>query len=203
MSAFDPLRTLSAFDMLPIMAIHHLRTLTTLTLVGGLCLSSPANGCEYTDRLFQLPEETEAEARTRSEAIFREGFVIRHWARESFDIKNASTVYIGRVVANDRGQGTGSRPSSTVEPIEAIVGSLPSGRRKLAEALGHSCSNYGDGYGDGEGSAAKVGSLVVVFEGLPKSQERPNGIDSLRATSIRNDDLLERLQRHGNDLDVE
>jgi len=162
---------------------------------------TPAIACEYVTWPFQLPGETEKDARERSEQILSDQLTNTHFRREEFDLKNAKTIYIARVVSNNREQDVRIRPAAMIEAVEAIKGKLPTGTRSLAETEQHSCSNWGDGHGDGEGTAAPVGSLIIVFEGLPKSQDKPNGVDSLRATSIRSGALLDRLSKYGKEFD--
>lgn len=183
-----------------------LRTRCTLLrglylLIVALGLGSSAVACEIEPWLFQLPGETEDDTRGRSDQIMRDGSAVRHFLREDFDLKNAQVIYIARVISNNRGQGSGAKPTSIIEPIETISGKLPTTRRTLTEVEERGCSNWGDGDGDGQGTGVPAGELVIVFEGLPKSKERPNGIDSLRATSVRHVQLLEPLSKHGKELD--
>ena len=178
---------------------------TTFRTLGMLCtgvaMSTSATACEYDTWLFQLPGETEKAARARSEEISRSQLNTRRFEREAFDLKNAKIIYIARVLASNRGQVARARPRSVIEPVEAITGAMPAGTRALVETQEQGCSNWGDGYGDGEGTGATVGTLVVVFEGLPKSEWRPNGMDSLQATSIRHSELLDRVSKYGKALD--
>ena len=81
-------------------------------------------------------------------------------------------------------------PAATVQPLRAIKGALPLTRRTLIdESWSGECSDRGDGLG----SYGKIGNLVIVFEGLPTSTNRPKGIDSLPATDVRSSELLEAL----------
>ena len=156
--------------------------------------------CETAPDISQLPGESQKEAQQRFEETHNDQWVIRRYNREAHSFEKARVIYIARVIATNRGDGVGAKPSSRVQPVESIRGSLPTEQRTLTEVLGHSCSDFGDGYGDGQGSAAKVGTLVIVFEGLPKSEAKPNGIDSLNATSVRTYELLDPLYKHGKDV---
>jgi hypothetical protein len=165
-----------------------------------LAISSPTLACETAPSISQLPGETQKETYERFEKTHSEQWVIRRYQRESSSFKMAKSVYLAKVIASSRDQGTSVKPISKVQPIEAIKGTMPIGQRTLAEISNESCSDWGDGYGDGQGSAAKVGTLVIVFEGLPKSEYRPNGIDSLMAESVRTFELLEPLYKHGKEV---
>ena len=175
--------------------------LRTLTLILAICSSGSAVACEFEPWLFQLPGETEQATRDRSDQIMRDGGAVRHFAREEFDLKNAKTIYVARVIASSRGQGIDAQPMSTIEVVDVISGKPTSTRRTLVETRERGCSNWGDGDGDGQGVGAPVGELVIVFEGLPRSTELPNGTDSVRATSVRHVELLERLSKYGKELD--
>ena len=204
MSAFGPLRTVAMRGIIGSMRISRTAYLS-LGAFGTLCLGSlavsPAHACEYVTWPFQLPGETEQEARNRSAKILSDQLTKAQFEREDFDLKNAQTIYIARVLSTNRGQGTPAGPMSLVEPVAAISGKTPTRARTLVEAREQGCSNWGDGYGDGEGTGAPIGTLVVVFEGLPKTEKRPNGIDSLRATSVRRGELLERLGKYSKYFD--
>ena len=80
-----------------------------------------------------------------------------------------------------------------MQPLGSIKGDLPKQNRKLAMTGQTSCGNRGDG----DAAAASIGTLVVVFEGLPKSEWRPNGMDSIRATDARTFELLDPLYAYG------
>lgn len=202
MSASDPLQTLGYADILAGMNWHVGKSLRAISLgLASSLASTSALACEIEPWLFQLPGESEQDTRDRSDSILRDQRAVRQFAREDFNLKNAQAIYIARVLANNRGQGSSARPASTIEPISAVSGKLPTGPRTLRETKEQACSSWGDGFGDGEGTGAPVGTLVVVFEGLPKSEERPNGVDSLRATSVRHRELLELLTKYGKELD--
>lgn len=170
--------------------------LGSLALFLSSLAARPASACEYVTWPFQLPGETEQEARKRSAQILSDQLVKAHFQREDFDLNNAQTIYIARVLSTNRGQAARAQPKSIVVPVEAITGKAPASARTLVETKERGCSNWGDGIGDGEGTGAPVGTFVIVFEGLPKTEERPNGTDSLRATSVRRKELLEPLGKH-------
>ena len=126
---------------------------------------------------------------------------VRLYNRELATFQNATTIYLGRVVARTRGSyiaGNVTDPSTTVRPIAPLKGAPASDDRVLTgEAAGGLCTDRGDGLG----AFADNGDLVVVFEGLPKSDDRPRGIDSFQAKAIRTISLLDELRKHGKDLE--
>jgi hypothetical protein len=162
---------------------------------------SHAWACEIDPFLFQLPGETQADAQARSDGTVADHETVRLYNRELASFENATTIYLGRVVARTRGSyvpGNATDPSTTVRPIASIKGAPASDDRILAgEAAGGLCIDRGDGLG----AFADNGDLVVVFEGLPKSIDRPKGIDSLPAKAIRTIPLLHELRKHGKDLE--
>ena len=153
--------------------------------------------------LFQLPGETVEQVKARSKQIRADHSVVRHYYREKYAFENASAIYLARVMSKvDWNYKTTpwTLPATTVQPIAKFKGDLPARNQTLTdEAQSGTCTDYGDGHG----AWAKVGDLVVVFIGLPKSQERPNGIDSFRPTDIRIVELLDALRDFGKDIESE
>jgi len=163
-----------------------------------IACAAPVFACETQPDISQLPGETAKDAAQRFQKTFADQGVIQKYERESFGLKNASVIYLATVVRLDRGhQGVGLKtsvlPTATVKPLEAIKGSLPKANRELATSGLTSCGDRGDG----EATTADIGTIVIVFEGLPKSEWLPNGIDSIRATNARTFELLDPLYPHG------
>lgn len=175
-----------------------LRHLLALTI--GL-FPSQLVACETAPDISQLPGETVKQAQERFAKTFSDQNVIRDYELETYSFKNATTIYIAKVVSSnrDRLKSDPERPAllaTTVQPIRAIKGSLPASGRHLSVSSQTSCGDRGDG----EATLASVGTLVVVFEGLPKSDWHPNGINSLIATSARTFELLDPLLEFGKPL---
>ena len=158
-----------------------------------LAAATPAFACEVDSGAARLPGESLEEFEQRDELTLRDRFIVRHHLREKHAFENARSVYIAEVVSRRETPlgSTGIRfPSVTVKPVSSIKGSLPNDLRTLTDqTTGGECTDIGDG----KAAYGKVGSLVLVFEGLPRSAERPNGIDSLRATDVRTFELLQAL----------
>ena len=162
-------------------------------------VSVPGLACEEDPFLFQLAGESLAEAQLRSDNI-RDGFsAVRTFHRQTSDYDLAQRVYLAKVVSRSSGSFSPRvQPSTTIQPIAALKGSLPTVPRTLTgTGAGGMCTDVGDG----EGSWSEVGKPIVVFEGLPQSEYRPRGIDSFKAGSIRTVPLLDWLRTQGKDLE--
>jgi len=168
-----------------------------------IAFTAPAMACEQDPFLFVLPGESLSIAQERSKSIGSDLDIIRSYDREEYAAGNAKAIYLGRVVSSE--ETTYMKlpwkvPSTEVEPIKSLKGELPKGHQQLIdEAQSGTCIDYGDGHG----AWAKVGDLVVVFVGLPISDARPNGIDSLMPNEIRTISLLDALRAAGRDVEDE
>lgn len=114
-------------------------------------ISEPTRACSLDPFLFQLPGETEEQARQRSEKVLSDYVVKAHFDREEYNLKHASGIYLARVLSRIPGEYETDRtvlPSTTVQPIHALKGSLPPGTRTLVDqAEGGACTDIGDGHG--------------------------------------------------------
>jgi hypothetical protein len=147
-----------------------------------------------------LPGETVEQANERSERVRTDRSIVHDYERETYDYENATRIYLARVISRTSGSWSEQTlPSTKVRPMHALKGQLPSGDQTLTdEAQSGMCSDVGDG----RGAWSQVDDLVVVFEGLPKSEYRPRGVDSFRAQNIRTVELLDRLRDYGKDLEL-
>src|SRR5688572_1879496 len=158
-----------------------------------LAAAQTALACERDSGAARLPGESQAEFEERDREVFHDNSVIQRYLREQDALAKARTVYIARVVSTPSPTRPGSNivlPAATVHPVRPIKGALPRARRTLIDL---SWSGECFDRGDGRASYGKIGSLVIVFEGLPTSTNRPNGIDSLLATDVRSSELLDAL----------
>jgi hypothetical protein len=168
----------------------------------ALMVSQPALGCEYDPFLFQLPGETDQVAQARSERIAADASVLRHFDREKYDFEHAASIFLARVTAKAPARDAAGKlelPSTTVRPLTALKGSLPTSVMTLTDDAtgGGMCTDFGDGHG----AWSKVSDLVVVFAGLPKTRDRPRGVDSFDVSDIRTVELLDKLRAFGKDLE--
>ncbi|GAA4028863.1 hypothetical protein GCM10022281_04940 [Sphingomonas rosea] len=169
-------------------------------ITASLFVPANAMACEYDPFLFRLPGETVADAEQRSEAIMSEDKIVRRYNREAAAFDNASKVYLGRVTSVGPGgqERWGlSDQFVTIRLVASLKGEAPKQQRLAGEKAGSLCKDRGDGLG----AFSKVGDLIVVFEGLARSDERPRGIDSIPAKLIRTVPLLDELREHGTDLE--
>jgi hypothetical protein len=157
----------------------------------------PACACEWDPFLFQLPGETVEQASERSKKIHPDLEIVHHFHRETQDYETASVIYLARVISrkdDDRRYET----SAIVRPLHSLKGALPTRDRTLTgQAAGGLCTDRGDG----TGAFGTAGDLVVVFENVPRSENRPRGVDSFPAMEIRSIDLLDKLREFGKDLE--
>ena len=178
-----------------------LQSRVAVVLVAAVSLvPATARACEYDPFLFQLPEETLSDAEQRSDGTITDHKIVSRYNREAAAFDKAKAVYLSRVTAlSPRGSAAGSLddPSVTVSLVAALKGEPPKKRKLTGQAAGGLRWDRGDGLG----AFAKAGNWVVVFEGLPVSQDRPRGIDSLPAKAIRTVPLLDQLREHGRDLE--
>ena len=168
-----------------------------------LVYPSELPACSLDPFLFQLPGETVEQVKARSKQIWADFSVIHHYQREKYAFENARAIYLGRIISKlewNYKTKPWTLPSTTVQPVAKLKGNLPSGKQVLTdEAQTGACTDYGDGHG----AWGKVGDLVIVFVGLPKSRERPNGIDSFKPSDIRTVELLDALRDFGKDIEDE
>ena len=177
------------------------RLTTGCIAISAALTSLPVSACEQDPFLFQLRGETEADAQERSDKGSEDRSVVEHYQRETDDFEKAIRVYLAKVISRTHGRyepGNVVLPSTKVRPVTAMKGSLPSEDRILTdEAASGMCSDLGDG----EGAFANADDLLIVFEGLPITLERPRGIDSFHARHIRTIPLLDEMRKHGRDLE--
>jgi hypothetical protein len=163
---------------------------TTLLAAIGLC-ASPTWACESDlAPISKLPGETEAAAMARNERIEIDLQLVGRVQAERRYVEHAPKIYVGEVesrLAGERG--------AVVMPLKAYRGTLPHSSQNLLFTPASLCT--GDEISDGEGWRGKPGDLVVIFEGLKPTMWRPNGVDSILATSIRSPELLRWIRQFG------
>lgn len=168
--------------------MKRLRLFLVICLLAGT--ATPVFACETEPDLVRLPGETDEAFEARLDRTHDDQWVIRRYLRETNAFEKSSTVYVARVVEQHRGQLPSEQvtmPWAVVQPLHAIKGTLPRSNRRLSVSALWSCGPYGDG----DAAMTPAGTLVFVFEGLPKSEARPNGIDSIRTTDARTFELLD------------
>lgn len=153
----------------------------------------PALACETEPDLIPLPGETAEALELRLDKTHEDQWVIRRYLRETHAYEKSSAVYIARVITTSGRSETRALGWATVQPLHAIKGRLVQDKRTLKQANWASCGHYGDG----DAVFAPIGEIVFVFEGLPKSEQRPSGIDSIRAADARTSELLDALYQFG------
>lgn len=176
------------------------RIASLFVLVAALSWATSIQACETDPFYFQLEGESKEDAQARTDAVGASFDIVGHYEREGEAFKKAERVFLAKVIS--KGVGTDEYGNSTmstqVQPLIKLKGDLPTARQSLvAVPAGGMCTDVGDG----TGAFASIGNLVVVFEGLPKSQYRPRSIDSFTTTEIRTVPLLDLLRKVGKDLE--
>ena len=139
----------------------------------------------------RLPGYTDKQAEERALKLWSDWDVIRHYNRTENLLKEAGKIYLARVTKTKRDDDMLMRTETVIEPLRGIKGKMPSGPQTLVGFIPSSC---GAANGDGDGVYTKEGELIVVFEGVSKQRQRPNGIDSVRIMDVRNIELLDEVQ---------
>ena len=172
------------------------KTFRSVVLFALASATAPAIACETQPDISQLPGETPNEAALRFQKTFADQSIIDAYEREKYGLDHALLIYVAKVIKADVGHFSVPLdvwPSATVQPLAAIKGVLPKMSRHLVITALTSCGLRGDG----DAANAALGTIVVVFEGLPKSEWRPNGLDSIRATDARTFELLDPIYPFG------
>ena len=160
-----------------------------LALCISMSVSSSAMSCEIDTPTAWLPGMSREQAEKRRRAIYDAYFKVRDEARTEALVAEAKVIYLARVIRSEPIDEK-FQFSSTVQPVKPITGSMPKSTIFLIGAP-DSCGNP---TGDGFGAQGKVGELVVVFEGVGKTQARPRGRDSVRMVSVLTGSLLDSVQ---------
>jgi hypothetical protein len=158
-------------------------------LLIGMTYGSSAMACEIDTPTSWLPGYSQEQVDERQREILRAMSYVRQHERTEALVAKAPIIYLARVVQAQHDDNYFSYVAK-VEPLKAIKGKLP-GVRTLQGTAPSSC---GIPYGDGDGTYASVGELVVVFEGVRRSKDRPRGIDSVRMIEVRSGSLLDPVE---------
>jgi hypothetical protein len=163
-------------------------------LISAALVPTPGMACEIDTGAVRLPGESEEEYSKREYQILRDKGAHYNVSRQSAAFEEARTIYVAVVKSSASSLvSSSSQYEAIVEPKRAIRGSLPSEDRRLVNPnTGGMCFEAGDG----SGANAAPGEIVVVLEGLSKTEWRPNGIDSFRATESPTYELLEALAKY-------
>lgn len=159
-----------------------------------LAATSSAEACEMDSGAVQLPNETTKDFEYRAGEVLSARFAELAIKREEWAYRNAPVAYFAMVKssANPLESKSGFYEAE-VQPKKSLKGTIPTENRKL---LNPNTGGLCEDEGDGGGASGRTGSLVLVFEGLPKSESRPNGIDSFEARQVRSRTLLDAIAKY-------
>ena len=160
-----------------------------LAFVFGFVASTSALACETDTGAVQLPGESRDAFENRDYEVRRDQSAADQADSERIAFAVAKVAYFA-IVESNIDPIVSQTNKVVIIPKKAIKGLLPNAARTLLNPnLGGMCHTAGDG----AGATARTGEIVLVFEGLTKSEIRPNGIESFRAMEIRTSALLEPL----------
>jgi hypothetical protein len=170
--------------------MHIPKVARVAVLVLAFCASWPAFACERDPApIFRLPSETEEAAVARNERVQSDRELVDRVLLEQRYVERAPTIYMARVAFRLK-----DNSGAVLKPIKAFRGELPASSTKLLLYPASLCTGA---VSDGEGWRGDPGELVVIFEGVEKTVWRPDGIDSLRATSVRSPELVHWIEQFG------
>jgi len=155
-----------------------------------LIVPGTAIACERDSPTARLPGYSDEKAEERSNKLWSDWDVIGHYQRTRELMGEASAYYLGRVIKTES-EASRARSVAFVEPLRALKGKMPVGTQTLEGFMPDSC---GGPNGDGFGAYAVKEDLIIVFLGVSKLPNRPNGIGSVKVEDVRNLDLLDGVQ---------
>lgn len=139
--------------------------------VGMLAASFPASACLFPPQSIQRPDETSEQYQVRIKAEVEERRLTNTKAFQARLFADAEQIYFARVVKSEEVQ-SGNNPygrQTTLKPIEAIKGILPTESAILKVGAATSCGPANDG----TASWGNVGDLAVVFGGKLNGAKKP------------------------------
>ena len=157
--------------------------------------SSPAAACILAEPWVPaLPNETAEQYAERRSQAFGDRDTIWEYNRQQALVEKASGAFLGEVLTSI--VTPENRSVATVKPLTAVKRAFPAQPVRLETYALPGCVPFPAI--DGEGALAKKGDLVFVFTGLePHPEFRPRGIDSLKASRILDETLVEALKKYG------
>jgi hypothetical protein len=159
--------------------------------------ATPVLACDDSPYLPILPGETKAAFNERFDRTWMDLRVVQRFQQQRRMLANAGSVYLGKVIDQRDLQSNHLLHVVRVEPVYIIKGKPRKTVRTLTDTSLTSCGPKGDG----GATYARLGDWVFVFEGLPRSDWRPRGYDSILARDAVTDELIAALWKVGADPD--
>lgn len=161
-----------------------------LCLATSVLSATPAFACSKDAPTARLPGFTDDQMWKRAYAMWKDWDTISDYNRAKALHQEASTVYLAQIQssADIPGQYT---TRSLIVPLAAVKGELP---KKPVSLVGYMRDSCDGANGDGDGAYASRGEWIVVYSGVSKRANRPNGIDSLIYKDIRDIEVLDAVE---------
>lgn len=153
--------------------------------------AAPTFACDNYPDLPTLPGETAEANKERNDRLWESLSIIRAYEVQKAVLKEATRVYLSRVLQREELSPDAPLFAIQVEPVHAIKGKAPAQVRRLSDVGYNSCERWGGG----EATNAVVGEWVIVFEGLPKKEHNPQGVYSIFARDALIWDLVEEVEK--------
>ncbi len=160
--------------------------------------AAPALACDDSPDLDILPGETRKTFDERYNQTWERLRIVDRYEGQKSLLAKSRTAYLGQVSSHRDLPGTRLQ-AVVVRPVRALKGKLPASPQTLTDTAETSCGPKGDG----NGTSGREGEWVFVFGGLPKSEWRPHGIDSILAEDALAGDLFGALHEVGSNPDAE
>lgn len=137
----------------------------------------------------RLPGYNDDQMWERAYAMWKDWDTISDYNRAKSLRDEATSIYLAQVKASERNSEKFTT-TAVIEPLAPIKGDLPKTPVTLVGYIPDSC---GGANGDGDGAYSKAGEWIVVYTGVAKRPDRPNGIDSLVYADLRDIDILDAV----------
>lgn len=166
--------------------------MTARLLLGAFLVAcaAPSFACDNYPDLPTLPGETKEANRERNDRLWESLSVIRDYEVQKTALKEATRVYLARVLQREALSPQAPLFAVEVERVHDIKGRASAQRRRLSDVAYNNCERWGGG----EATNAFAGDWVIVFEGLPKTERNPNGVYSVFARDALIWDLVEEIE---------
>ena len=159
-------------------------------LAATLFVAAPVFACEKDAPTARLPGFRDDQMWERAYAMWKDWDTISDYNRAKALHQEASSIYLAQIQSSESIPGKYTT-RSVIVPLAAVKGELP---KKSVTLVGYMRDSCDGANGDGDGAYAKRGEWIVVYSGVAKRPDRPNGIDSLIYKDIRDIEILDAVE---------
>lgn len=150
--------------------------------------AAPAQACLFPPPPVKLAGESDEDWRKRTTAALEAELQANLKLGEANDYREASTIYLGRIVSSEEISTDGSKYGRrvVVRALAALKGKLPTESKVLQTRTLTSCGFEGGG----RAVWGSVGSLAIIFDGLPPYGFKNETTDSVLAKDVQHEPLV-------------